>query len=250
MVLPKNRKITKLSDCTTLKEALPLLQEAMPGTRQLVKLAFDMADPADTKRTLQEAEQIMDAEEKEKEKLKEAQVPGANKDGQSHSSTASETPAAPATPEHKGGITEQPGQSQLKETEDGYDELQGTNTADSHNVCVIQKMAEGMSQVEAQNACASEMKIMESKMQETLKKIVLPIFKRKDQEIKGLKEALKIVDAKLQEATTKGTIKMGKLQETTATAPGSVSPIGPDFSKIVADPYELEAYRKDLLQRI
>lgn len=249
MVLPKNRKITKLSDCTTLKEALPLLQEAMPGTRQLVKLAFDMADPADTKRTLQEAEQIMDAEEKEKEKLKEAQVPGNNKDGQSHSSTASELAPGPSG-EKKGTMVEQPGQSQLKETEDGYDELEGTNTADSSNVCVIQKMAEGMSQVEAQNACASEMKIMETKVQETLKRIMLPILKRKDAQINGLKEALKIVDAKLQEATTKGTIKMGKLQETTATAPGSVSPIGPDFSKIVSDPYELEAYRKDLLQRI
>jgi len=260
-------KRNTLSECKDLKEALQLpgVKSWHPATRQLIQLAFQMADEKDMIRTLKEAEVIAKKDEDEaKKKLMETAAHGTEGSNQS---SGQETPPLPASESSTGTIKERPGTSQLRETGviDKMMEGLDAGSQDPLNTCKIQKMSEGMSEVDAHNACTREVQMTQGVIREALKPWA-KVLKAKDLEIQGLKEALKIQDDKIKEIQEKGSIRMTRgpgtpggnlprpgLQETVgdgeSTGPGIDNPELNQLEKIALEPGGIEAHRRDVMSR-
>lgn len=283
----KNSRKRTLSEATTLKEAMLLPGHTLwsPGTLSLIKTAFKVEDKFRLP-LLQEAEVAADHDEDVAKKLEEAMTnAGEDKkddkkdeeDGISETlahgtegseqSSGSELPSLGAEDKPPKDMRTAPGGNQMKEdTGPGvidYPMAEGPSQ-DPLNACMIQKMDEGMSQVEAHNACNREIQMVNGMVREAMKPVIKKYTEalksrdtRYEQIIKGLKETIKLQDDKLKETIggKKDTITMrvpaagpGGMKQMRETVTGE-EPSMDVLTVIASNPIDLESHRRDVLNR-
>lgn len=281
-----------LSETTTLKEAMSLPGHTLwsPGTLSLIKTAYKVEDKYRVQ-LLQEAEDAAEHDEEVAKKLHEAEMGNAG-DGPddkeeeragisetlahgtegSEGSSGTEIPPLGAEDHVVTTMENAPGKNQMRESKLKEDTGPGVidypmaegPSQDPLNACIIQKMDEGMSQVEAHNACNREVQMVNGMVREALKPIITKYttaLKARDkfyqETIKGLKETIKLQDEKLKE--TVGGSKNGTITMRVPAGPGGMKSMretvaGPTeeidvLSKISSNPVDLESHRRDVLSR-
>lgn len=274
----------KLTECKSLQEAVQVLnvRRAPQIFRKYVDIAFNIKDETGSiaKKMLQEAENDLqkDEDEKAKKELHEAEHnkeypmghqmqetegnppsgpehPKAHdsggKSGVSAQSDATDVDAMHEKPTDTGSGSEpaqaQPGESQLGEA---IDQVADMGSVDPMNQCVIGKMSQGMSEVEAQNACAKEQSMMEAIVSKVIQKNFGSAWKIVDKNFKALAEGMKTLDGKVEnqrkpELGEKG-LQEGITMTNVPAHPGSSE--NSKFDKL-KDPTELAKYQQDLRDR-
>ncbi len=143
------------------------------------------------------------------------------------------------------GAHAQPGESQLKEAIQKVFNV--GSGVDPLNQAVINGMANGMSQVEAQNAASIDNHMMEAIFHRMAAKILVPIFNAQNQQIDSLNETIKIYDQKLEAARkeNKG------LNEAIQIVPGqTVIPIQTGPQNAQNSTQSLKEHRSDISQKL
>lgn len=266
-------KKPKLTECKSLQEAIQVLnvRRAPRIYTKYVETAFNIKDGMGqgiTPQMLQEAENNLQKEEDEKalsemhreeEKKKNGEMghqmtesvqtePGPNKDGdsaQSDGRTLDDVKPPAATAPASEPMQTQSGDSQLGEA---IEQVADQGNADPMNACVIAKMGQGMSEVEAQNACAKEGSMAEAIFQSNFKKYAIPMFEAANKDLRVINEAIKIQEKKIEvKPELKGlqeSVNMTNISATPTTKPES----NEKFNRL-KDPHELAIYRKSIQQK-
>lgn len=271
----------KLTECKSLQEAIQVLnvRRAPPIFRKYVDMAFNIKDETGSiaKKMLQEAENDLQKNEDEKAKhemqemehKKEHPNTGMDemKHGKSemvHTETEDNRMTGDSAQSDGRTVDEQvdkakdtgsgstPAQSQTGTNQLGeaIDQVADQGSIDPMNTCVIGKMSSGMSEVEAQNACAKEQTMMEGIVAKVIQKKFGSAWKTVDKNFKTLQEGMKTLDSKVENArkpelTDKGLSEGVNLQNVPA-APGQTKNTKYDKLK---DPTELAIYQRDLVER-
>ncbi len=276
-----NTKKPKLTECKTFQEAVQVLnvRRAPQIFRKYVDIAFNIKDETGSiaPKMLQEAENDLQKHEDEKAKQemehnKEHPNTGMDtkKNGKSemvHTETEDNRMTGDSAQsdgrtlgEQKDKATDtgsgsEPAQTQTGESQLGeaIDQVADMGSVDPMNTCVINKMSSGMSEVEAQNACAKEQSMMEGIVAKVIQKNFGKAWATVDKNFKTLQEGMKTLDSKVEntrkpELTEKG-LSEGVNMQNLAASPGQGGP--PQNSKFdkLKDPTELDVYRRGLSER-
>lgn len=265
-MLSSSKKRTKLTEAKTLQEGIKILdsRKAHPAVKSMVHTAFRVNDDKEKTAMLQEAENILAADEKAlAESIKVA--PGENNrvsgqsaqsDGQSLEEIKEKNPAGT---EGSRPAQEIPGVSQLKEMVDaglgtmgstmstaGPQQTADMGSVDPMNICVIEKMGQGMSEVEAQNACTREIQFSEAIVKKAIGNLPKILNKIAENEA-ALAEAIQIVQ---NDSKNKGIINLydNKAKQGFAEA---VQIPGADTPKIqpLDTPEQIESFKRDFNNR-
>jgi len=187
-----------------------------------------------------------------KEYYEPAAGSGAGKSGKSYQSSGATLPSLSVEKSSPAGADSQPGKSQLQEAADEMaSQVADMGSVDPMNTCVISKMGEGMSELEAQNACAREQGYAEAMVLNVMKKMRIPeILHSMAYHETNLSEAMKLVKTDVDSVKKPGTIMMkpqgagtpgGNLQETSGETPGAGKVI--DLTNIA----DQERFKQDLM---
>lgn len=268
----------KLTECKSLQEAVQVLnvRRAPQIFRKYVDMAFNIKDETGSiaKKMLQEAENDLQKDEDEKAK-QEMEHDKYDKDYEkNHGKSEKHEAIHTETEENRtqgqsaqsDGRTLEEQKDKAKDTGTGstpaqaqtgtdqlgeaIDQVADVGSVDPMNTCVIGKMSSGMSEVEAQNACAKEQSMMEAIVSKIIKKKFAPAWKTVDKNMKTLQEGMKTLDSKVEnsrkpELTDKGLSEGVNLQNIPA-APGQTKNSKYDKLK---DPTELAIYQRELTER-
>lgn len=273
----------KLTECKSLQEAIQVLnvRRAPPIFRKYVDMAFNIKDETGSiaKKMLQEAENDLQKNEDEKAKHEMQEMehkkehPNTGMDekhgkyGKSemvHTETEDNRMTGDSAQSDGRTLEEQkdkakdtgsgstPAQSQTGTDQLGeaIDQVADQGSIDPMNTCVIGKMSSGMSEVEAQNACAKEQTMMEGIVAKVIQKKFGSAWKTVDKNFKTLQEGMKTLDSKVENArkpelTDKGLSEGVNLQNVPA-APGQTK--NNKFDKL-KDPTDLAIYQRELTER-
>jgi len=277
-------KKPKLTECKSLSEAVQVLnvRRAPQIFRKYVDIAFNIKDETGSiaKKMLQEAENDLQKDEDEKAKQEMHEMhemehkkehPNTGMDEMHHGksemvhtetednrmSGQSAQSDGRTLGEQKDKATDtgsgsepaqaQPGEDQLGEA---IDQVADMGSVDPMNQCVIGKMSSGMSEVEAQNACAKEQTMMEGIVANIIQKKFAPAWKVVDKQFKTLQEGMKTLDGKVEnsrkpELGDKG-LQEGVNMQNVPASPGTRE--NNKFDKL-KDPTELAIYQQELKER-
>ncbi len=265
----------KLTECKSLQEAIQVLnvRRAPPIFRKYVDMAFNIKDETGSiaKKMLQEAENDLQKNEDDKAKQEMEHNKNNEKDkdknykseaihtepednrmtGQSAQSDGRTVDESADKPKDTGtGSTPAQGQPGTDQLGEAIDQVADQGSIDPMNTCVIGKMSSGLSEVEAQNACAKEQTMMEGIVAKVIQKKFGSAWKTVDKNFKTLQEGMKTLDSKVENArkpelTDKGLSEGVNLQNVPA-APGQTKNTKYDKLK---DPTELAIYQRDLVER-
>lgn len=269
-------KPKRLTDTKSWLEAEKVLNanKASAPVRYLTSLAYRFTDEEEKDKALQHAEEMMDVEhggeknaQQQKQDNKENENPRAGTEGSELHGNPSGDPGSdvpePEAPEGKGSgeqtASEQPGVSQgggdkNVENHSPY-ELMDEPPNDMMNACIIEQMGNGMSQVEAQNHCAAQMRGQMGVMKEAMKPMKEALIKRdkiidnQGKEIAHLKEAIQMISSKGTISMTKTKGPGGNLNQESLT-PGqdpTVSDSLKVIEEIATDPIRTEDFKKNIL---
>jgi len=263
----------KLTECKSLQEAVQVLnvRRAPPIFRKYVDMAFNIKDETGSiaKKMLQEAENDLqkNEDEKAKQEMEHNKNNEKDKDNKSeaiHTETEkNRTQGQTAQSDGRtleeqkdkakdtgSGSTPAQGQTGTDQLGEAIDQVADVGSVDPMNTCVIGKMNNGMSEVEAQNACAKEQSMMEAIVSKIIKTKFAPAWKTVDKNMKTLQEGMKTLDSKVEntrkpELTDKGLSEGVNLQNVPA-APGQTK--NNKFDKL-KDPTDLAIYQRELTER-
>lgn len=143
------------------------------------------------------------------------------------------------------GAHTQPGISQLKEAIEKVFNV--GNGVDPLNKSVIAGMANGMSQVEAQNAASADNHMMEAVFTKMAAKVLVPIFKLQAAQVDTLNETIKVYDQKI-EATRKE--NKGLSEAVQITPSQTIIPIHTEPQNSQASTQSLEDHRLEIAQKL
>ena len=222
-------KKPKLTECKSLQEAVQVLnvRRAKPIFRKYIDMAFNIKDETGSiaKKMLQEAENDLQKDEDEKAKQEmennnhKKEHPNTGMDEKNHGKSEmvhTETEDNRMTGdsaqsdgrtlgEQKDKATDTGAASEPAQTQSGEDQLgeaidqvADMGSVDPMNQCVIGKMSSGMSEVEAQNACAKEQSMMEAIVSKVIKDKFGSAWKIVDKQFKTLQEGMKTLDSKVE----------------------------------------------------
>ena len=272
----------KLTECKSLQEAVQVLnvRRAPPIFRKYVDMAFNIKDETGSiaKKMLQEAENDLQKNEDDKAKQEmehnknnKKEHPNTGMDEMRHGKsemvhTETEDNRMTGDSAQSDGRTvdeqvdkakdtgtgSQPAQAQTGTDQLGeaIDQVADQGSIDPMNTCVIGKMSSGMSEVEAQNACAKEQTMMEGIIANVIQKKFSPAWKTVDKNFKTLQEGMKTLDSKVENArkpelTEKG-LSEGVNMQNIPAAPGQTK--NSKYDKL-NDPTELAIYQRELTER-
>ena len=278
-----NTKKPKLTECKTFQEAVQVLnvRRAPQIFRKYVDIAFNIKDETGSiaPKMLQEAENDLQKHEDEKAKqemehnYKNNEHPNTGMDnkngkkenikteteenrtqGQSAQSDGRTVEEAANKATDTGSASEpaqaQPGTDQLGEA---IDQVADQGSIDPMNTCVIGKMSSGMSEVEAQNACAKDQSMMEGIVANVISKKFGKAWATVDKNFKTLQEGMKTLDSKVEntrkpELSEKG-LSEGVNLANLAASPGQGGPAQNSKFDKLKDPAELDVYRRGISER-
>lgn len=275
-----NTKKPKLTECKSFQEAVQVLnvRRAPQIFRKYVDIAFNIKDETGSiaPKMLQEAENDLQKHEDEKAKQemehnKEHPNTGMDqkKNGKSemvHTETEDNRMTGDSAQsdgrtldEQKDkakdtGAASEPAQSQTGTDQLGeaIDQVADMGSVDPMNTCVINKMGSGMSEVEAQNACAKEQSMMEGIVAKVIQKNFVKAWATVDKNFKTLQEGMKTLDSKVEntrkpELTDKG-LSEGVNMQNIMAHPEDRPAQNSKFDKL-KDPAELAVYQRGLSER-
>lgn len=264
-MLSSSKKRTRLTEAKSLQEATNILtaRKAHPAVKSMVHTAFRVNDDKEKLAMLQEAEKILEADERAlAESIKVApgdnnRVSGqsAQSDGQTLDDIKEKNPTGTEGSRPAQSI---PGVSQLQEMVDagigtmgstmgasGPQQTADMGSVDPMNICVIEKMSQGMSEVEAQNACTREIQFSEAIVKRAIGKLP-EILKKVAENQAALAEAIQIVQ---NDSKNKGIINLYDNKSKQGFAEG-VIPGMTEIPKVPLDtPEQIESFKKDFNNR-
>ncbi len=281
-------KKPKLTECKSMQEAVQVLnvRRAPQIFRKYVDIAFNIKDETGTiaKKMLQEAENDLQKDEDEKAKQEmennnhKKEHPNTGMDEMQHGKSEmqhgksemvhTETEDNRMTGqsaqsdgrtlgEQKDKATDtgsgsEPAQAQTGEDQLGeaIDQVADMGSVDPMNQCVIGKMSSGMSEVEAQNACAKEQSMMEAIVSKVIKDKFGSAWKIVDKQFKTLQEGMKTLDTKVENSRKPELGEKGLSEGVNLTnVPASPGPAENNKFDKLKDPTELAKYQRDLQER-